>query len=193
MCIICYKPKGVEMPSREVLKAMYRANSDGCGFCTPTKYYRGLSFGTFIQKIGQVGKEEPCIIHFRLATHGSVKRGNCHPFYDATTGTYFAHNGILNVIPDRDTTDSETAFRRLFVPQIRRHGLQSDELAYSVAQVRANTGSKFAFMQGDDVLLFGDFQAYDGCLCSNLRFIYYLEEERVFKNNIGRYGYRYGI
>ena len=172
---------------------MYRANSHGCGFCTPTKYYRGLSFDAFMQKIRQVRIDEPCIIHFRLATHGSVKRNNCHPFYDAGTGTYFAHNGILNVMPYKDTTDSETAFRSLFVPQIRQHGLQSDELAYSVQQVRANTGSKFAFMQGEDVLLFGEFQTYEGCLCSNMRFIYYLEEERIYRNNRNRYDHRFGI
>lgn len=171
------------MPDREILKAMYRANGDGCGFCTPTKYYRGLSFDTFMQKISRVRVDEPCIIHFRLATHGSIKRSNCHPFYDASTGTYFAHNGILNVIPYRDTTDSETAFRSLFVPYIRQYGIDSDEVRFSIAQVRANTGSKFAFMQGEDVRLFGDFHHYDGCMYSNLRFLCYLQEDRIYRHN----------
>ena len=184
MCVICVKPKGVEMPSREIIRAMYRANRDGCGFCTPTKYYRGHSFGAFMQNVREVRRDEPCIMHFRLATHGSVKRSNCHPFYDAETGTYFAHNGILNVIPYKDTTDSETAFRSLFVPCISRYGIDAGETKVSIAQVRANTGSRFAFMQGEDIRLFGEFESYDGCMFSNLRFLYYVYEERIYRHNI---------
>ena len=171
------------MPSREILNAMHRANSDGCGFCTPSMYYRGLSFDTFMQRIRQVGVDEPCIIHFRLATHGSVRRSNCHPFYDAATGTYFAHNGVLNVHPKGDWTDSETAFRRLLVPYIKRYGLDSEEVHFVIAQVRANTGSKFAFLQGDEIRLFGEYRSYDGCLFSNLRFLYYVQEERIYRHN----------
>lgn len=80
MCVICYKPKGVEMPPKEILTAMYHANSDGCGFCSPTLSYRGFSFNEFYKKVKKVKKDEPCIIHFRLATHGSIRRANCHPF-----------------------------------------------------------------------------------------------------------------
>lgn len=174
MCVICIKPRGAEMPSKELLKAMYRANRDGCGFCTPSKYHRGLSFDYFLQQIKQVNKDEPCIIHFRLATHGSVKRSNCHPFYDGDTGTYFAHNGVLSIWPDKDKTDSETAFLNILKPEIKAHGLESDDLRYSVRQIIG--GSKFAFMQGDDLRLFGDFQHYGDYLFSNLRFLYYMRD-----------------
>ena len=156
MCVICVKPKGVDMPTNEILKAMYKANHDGCGFCTPTKSYKGLSFASFMREIKSVSKDEPCIMHFRWATHGSVKRSNCHPFYDYQTGVWFAHNGILNVRPKKDMTDSETAFRDIFLPYIAEYGLKSDEARYTIKQVLANTSSKFAFMQGDDVQLFGN-------------------------------------
>lgn len=185
MCVIVYRPKGTKMPSEEVLRAMYAANPHGCGFCTPTKYYRGLSFTAFMKNIAKVGTKEPCIIHFRLATHGSIKRNNCHPFYDAATGTYFAHNGVLNIQPYKDTTDSETAFRSLFVPYISRYGMRSDELRLSLSQTRANTGSRFAFMQGDKVYLYGDFVPYEGCLCSNLRFVYYMHGESSHSHRFG--------
>lgn len=180
MCVICYKPKGVETPDRETLYAMYHANSHGCGFCTPTKLYRGLSFDTFYKAIKKVSTNEPCIIHFRLATHGSIRRANCHPFYDRETNTFFAHNGVLNIQPDKDKTDSETAFRHIFVPYIQQYGLQSAELRDTVIQVRANTGSKFIFMQGDNITMFGDFLPFDGCYVSNKRFLAYLGESSYF-------------
>ena len=180
MCVICYKPKGVKMPEKETLLAMFRANSHGCGFCTPTKYYKSLSFESFYKAIKKVSTNEPCIIHFRLATHGSIRRANCHPFYDRDTNTFFAHNGVLNILPDRDKTDSETAFRHIFVPYIQKYGLPSAELQDTVMQVRANTGSKFIFMQGDEVVMIGDFQPFEGCYVSNKRFLAYLGESSYF-------------
>lgn len=124
------------------------------------------------------------IMHFRLATHGSVKRDNCHPFYDGETGTWFAHNGVLNVRPKRDTTDSETAFRELFVPYIKQYGLNADETRYTIRQVLANTSSKFAFLQGEDLQLFGEYKqlANGGCWYSNLRFMYYMNDYRTRYN-----------
>lgn len=103
-----------------------------------------------------------------------MKQGNCHPFYDADTGTWFAHNGVLRVQPYKDSTDSEAAFRKLFVPYIRRYGLNAAETRETIMQVRANSGSKFAFMQGDDVRLFGDFIMRDGLYFSNLRWQWYV-------------------
>lgn len=37
-------------------------------------------------------RSAPCLIHFRLATHGAVEPRNCHPFH--TDRGYVAHNGI---------------------------------------------------------------------------------------------------
>ncbi len=165
MCVICYKPKGI---------------------CTPTKSYRGLSFNAFYKAIKKVDSDEPCVIHFRLATHGSVKRANCHPFYDKETNTYFAHNGILNIQADRDKTDSETAFRHIFVHYILKYGLKSAETFNAVMQVRANTGSKFIFMQGYEVKMFGNFQPFEGCYVSNKRFLAY-HGESSYLTRKGKY------
>ena len=38
MCVIVYKPKGVRMPSSNIIRACARANRDGFGFCTPNKF-----------------------------------------------------------------------------------------------------------------------------------------------------------
>lgn len=180
MCVICVKPAGAEMPSKDMFKAMYKANSDGCGFCTPTKSYKGLSFASFMREIKEVEVKEPCIIHFRWATHGSVKRSNCHPFYDPETGVWFAHNGVLGIKPMKDKTDSETAFLKVLKPEIMAHGYESDDLRYAVHQIIG--GSKFAMLQGDNLKLFGSFERYRGCFFSNLRFLPYMNDYRLRHN-----------
>ena len=47
-------------------------------------------------------------MHTRIATHGSIKPENTHPFISKNLG--FAHNGTFNIIPFPDKTDSETFF-----------------------------------------------------------------------------------
>ena len=170
MCVIIYKPAGVELPSKELLTRAQRINPHGCGLCSPTVTYKGLSFGSFLKNLNKVPKEEPLLIHFRFATQGSVRKGNCHPFYDEDTKTYFMHNGVLSgFLPHKDMTDSEQCFRWIFVPYLKKHGLESEK---TKEEIKYQIGfSKFAFMQGDKVTLFGDFIYRDGLYFSNLRFI----------------------
>lgn len=172
MCVICYKPKGVKMPQKNVLEAMYLANSNGCGYCTPNEIHKGIYFDDFYKEVKNVSKNEPCLMHFRLATTGSVKRSNCHPFYDGCTDVSFMHNGIFNVRPNKDITDSEFVFREYFIPIIEQYGLDSRQMQEVVEEF--GDYSKLAFMQGDNVKLFGNFIKFGDCYFSNLRFINYL-------------------
>lgn len=171
MCVIIIKHAGKNMPSRSDLYAAYRRNHDGCGFASETSHYKSLNFEDFYNHLKNVPKEENCIIHFRLATHGSVRKENCHPFHDRQTDTWFMHNGILSVTPFKGKTDSETAFRTLLAPVIKKYGLYSREL-----QAAANSiigSSKFAFLQNGNIKLFGKFYEYKGCYYSNLYHIDY--------------------
>lgn len=151
-----------------MLKAMYQSNPHGMGFCTPTRFCKGLNFEYFVDQLRKRNVNEPCIIHFRLATHGSIKRSNCHPFKQGDV--YFAHNGILSVRPMGGKTDSETAFIRYLYPYIEQYGLYSKEAEKMVYNIIES--SRFAFMQGDNVRLFGHYEEMDGCYYSNLRFAY---------------------
>lgn len=170
MCVIIYKPKGIELPSIELLTKAYQRNPHGCGLVTPSIQYKGLSFESFKRHLKQCSADEPMLIHFRYATHGSVKKANCHPFYDEATDTYFMHNGVIGgIYPKGDKTDSETAFRSILVPYISRYGMHSNELTETVNQIKGF--SKFAFMQNGEVTLFGDYIYQDGLCFSNLRFL----------------------
>lgn len=158
------------MPSKKVLEACHIANPHGMGFVSESEYYKTMSFAQFRKRLSKVSKDENCIIHFRLATHGSVGRKNCHPFQK--NGIFFAHNGILPIAPDGDKTDSETAFLRHLYPVAEAFGIQSDELRYEVQKIIG--GSKFAFMRDGNVVTFGAFTNIQGVAYSNTRWLYYL-------------------
>lgn len=172
MCVICYIPKGAKTPPKEIVKAMHYANPHGMGMVTPTDHYKGMSVEMLLRHLRRRDISQPCLLHFRLATHGSIKRANCHPFHDEESGTWFMHNGILGIEPIGDMTDSETAFRKILAPEIQAHGLASDDLRYAVKSIIGC--SKFAFLQGDKVELFGDYQRWCGWWFSNLRFRWYI-------------------
>lgn len=175
MCVICIKPSGKEMPSKRVLKAMYDANPHGCGFACKSDYFRSMDFEEFYERIKNVPKKENCIIHFRLATHGSRKVENCHPFKE--DNVYFAHNGILDVKPIGDTTDSETAFRTLLLPCMKEHGIKS-KVFKSLNFDLIDGYSKFAYLVDGAMYMFGDFQKYGDYFVSNKRFLPYLFTSR---------------
>lgn len=168
MCVIIIKPAGVRMPAHNVIMAAATANPHGFGFVTDTDYYKTLDIDKFTARLETVTTDQPCIMHFRLATHGSIKRANCHPFKNHDV--FMAHNGILAVRPDGDKTDSQTAFDRYIYPIIARHGYESFETSCIVESLIGDY-SKIAMMYGGKILHFGKFiKETDGCLYSNRRF-----------------------
>lgn len=184
MCVIIVKPAGVKMPGIDTINAAYTANPDGCGIVSPSVFYKGLSYRSFKKHLKKVSDDEPCIIHFRLATHGSIRSANCHPFRRGDV--WFAHNGILDIRPHGDMTDSETAFQNIIYPAITRHGYGSNEMDLAVYAVIGY--SKFAFLQDDNLRLYGDFIKRDGCYYSNLRFLSFLGWHCNYRYNDSKVG-----
>lgn len=172
MCVIIVKKAGQKIPPFNFIKACAQANPDGFGFCTPKRGFKSLNFAEFYNHLIEVDESEPCIMHFRLATHGSIMPSNCHPFYDNGTNTWFAHNGILPIQPDGDMTDSETAFRNIIVPAIAKYGYNSLKVSKTIKKIIGF--SKFALLNGKKIRIFGDYVEYNHYLCSNLRFTNYL-------------------
>lgn len=176
MCVIIYKPAGITMPSLTTLLAAQRANPHGYGFATPSDSFKGLDFDQFYTRLQSVQASEPCIIHFRLATHGSIKRQNCHPF--RAGGVSFAHNGVLSIEPVGDRTDSETAFLKYILPAIKRWGWASEQADRVVNSIIGS--SKFAMMFRNEVRLFGQYtKMEDGCYYSNTRFTCFLSRHKA--------------
>ena len=167
MCCIIYKPKGVPMPSRDILGKIKKLNHNGYGFVSTNHFYKGLDYRTFLRHLSEVVNDEDCIIHFRLATHGSICRANCHPFI--RNDVYFAHNGVLPVCPMADMTDSEIVFRSKVYPAIEKFGYGSMQADWAIRQICGC--SRFAMMYQGEVRLYGDYKILDGVYYSNLRWL----------------------
>lgn len=171
MCVIIIKKKGQTLPTKEMLTAAYEQNSDGIGYVTTGgHYWRGLDFDKFYADfVNHVSKEDGVILHFRWATHGSVKKSNCHPFKGQASGDtyYFAHNGVLSIPSVNDKTDSEICFRTKILPRLRKEGLTREVRKY-IGEC-AET-SRFALMHGDRIMTWGEWCTVRGFLCSNSRF-----------------------
>ena len=167
MCCIIYKPKGVQMPSLDTLNRVQRINHDGFGFVASRHRYKSMDYQLFLDHLSKVGINEECIIHMRLATHGSKCRKNCHPF--AENGVYFAHNGILPIQSVNDMTDSEIAFRTRIYPVVERYGYGAKEVDYFIHSLIGN--SRFAMMYKGKVRLYGDYKELKGVYYSNLRWL----------------------
>lgn len=170
MCVCLYKPAGAKMPPLSVLTACHRANPDGMGFCTPTAVYHTLNFFDFVDALAKVSQADPCIMHFRWATHGSVKLSNCHPFVMGRVK--FAHNGVLPIDSIKDMTDSEIALKGIIYPAIKQHGFESPEADRIITKIAGS--SRFAIMVGTKVELIGRWTLRKGVYYSNLNWLYRL-------------------
>ena len=104
MCVIATADSGV-MPTPLDLARMSAANPDGAGIAwhdgQRLHRYRNVdnnkTLGLIIAN-WDTFKQHPCLIHFRLATHGAVCEANTHPFHYTRDGRsgYIAHNGIAH-------------------------------------------------------------------------------------------------
>ena len=173
MCCILYIPSGVKTPPITTLKAIHRANPHGIGFVDADgNNLKTLDLSCFLQAVKQRHTDAACIIHFRLATHGSISEKNCHPFHDTATDIWFAHNGVLPIPSHDDMTDSEIFFREGFLGALdsSRIGFHDPDLWRYVEQVRGS--SRFIFMRGDMVVKLGQWHNYRCVLFSNLNWLY---------------------
>lgn len=168
MCVIIIKAAGQQLPTDNELRQAHNRNPHGCGFVSKSHHYKGMNFETFLKHLHEVPTGEACIIHFRLATHGSKCKANCHPFNRGKI--WFAHNGILSIKPEGDMTDSETAFQNIIYPAIQKYGFKSSYVTRVVNRIIGY--SKFAMMdEKGNVRTFGQFIGYNGRLYSNLNHI----------------------
>ncbi len=174
MCIIIAKPKGIAMPPENWLEASFRANSDGAGFMLADGHNvvirKGyMSYEAFTRAIESEGNltDKAVVMHFRIATHGLVDAGRCHPFpvcddYKHMARTFnvvqlgLAHNGILSIKPPNETvSDSMTFIKECLkspdvIDRLREHA------DHQMLLEEAISGSRLAFLEpSGEITLFG--------------------------------------
>lgn len=154
MCVIMIKPSGSPFPPKEEIQNCCDANSDGFGAMWNTASHKVMVFKTmnketFMAWYERFVKKHPIsvslVCHMRIATHGSKREENCHPWTDKQQTVGFAHNGVLQIKNRADMTDSETFFRDLWLPVYKSEGA---EAADRVTEAIIGT-SRFAFLHGD--------------------------------------------
>ena len=116
MCIIVYKPSGVDLPPREILENCYNYNSDGAGFmfvnekAKKVEILKGFNdFEKFYKTAKKYLKTDaPAVLHFRISTQGGTAPELTHPYsicdnYDkmkklkAFCDVGLAHNGVITL------------------------------------------------------------------------------------------------
>ncbi len=124
MCVIIYKPTGVEL-STKVVEGAYSANPQGWGLAwykMPKKakgqakepigawwFLHGMDKDSLLRAHQErIQTSAPAILHCRIASRGKVSEDNAHPFRLKENGGLLFHNGTLGVpSPHPDGTDSE--------------------------------------------------------------------------------------
>lgn len=127
MCVIAYKPEGINFPSVEILENCFENNPDGAGFMYVhnKKVHIRKGFETFeafsdaLKKARKTtGDKTPYVMHFRIATQG-YERCMTHPFplsdkmsdlklLSAKTEVGVCHNGIISLTSDGAKEYSDT-------------------------------------------------------------------------------------
>ena len=190
MCVIVYKPAGCQVPGTDILRACWAANRDGAGMMLPHAGRVRIRKGFMDWDAFAVALEEeaashdlealPLALHFRIATHGAVKPGCCHPFpvcgsasqmrvteQEAAIG--FMHNGVLSGLPTTDAVSDSMSFaKRVLSPLDRLSGDLLGDADMRKVIGASTQGSRFLLMDGaGDVRTFGRWIADDGVMFSN--------------------------
>jgi len=208
MCIIVAKPKGVDMPTDEIIKTCFKNNSDGAGFMYQVNDYvkieKGfMSVDKMLKRLHTLAnkldlKNKNVVLHFRIGTSGKNDKKTTHPFpisseqKDLQTLSIHSqiamcHNGILNdyVYTNSPLSDTQN-FVKDYVSML--YELNVDFLKNKKCQTHLADyigSSKLAFIDSKDKLyLIGNFVADNGIYYSNTTY----KECRYSYYN---YGYSY--
>ena len=186
MCVICYKPMGVQFPSKTKIKTMFKNNPNGAGFMYSdgknVYIKKGLmTIGEFNAELNKVRShtEYPFVLHFRITTNGGTSKGLTHPFplstdfkeltaTSVTTDIGIAHNGIIPMTDYANKGVSDTAeFIRRYLTRLIHSETDIDGDILDI--IEACIESKLAILTASaDVHLIGKFvQDGNGVYYSN--------------------------
>lgn len=187
MCVIIAKERGFELPSKSFLKKAWDTNPDGAGIMysngdTVWGHKGFMSFKGFYKFLStldsQIGlKDYNVVLHFRIATHGSVNKENTHPFiisnndkelkamdFTSKVGG-FAHNGILSGFGSAKSSDSMEFCKKILAGVTDFVGCK--DILNNIAN---DNHSRFAILTPKNLILSGTWHKIDNYYCSNTYF-----------------------
>ena len=197
MCIIVAKKKGLELPTKEILKNCFNYNSDGAGimFNDGNQVFieKGfMDFNSFYSRLEALDKEFNLVnsdlaLHFRISTSGNVDQGNCHPYPISTetsqlrnlslvTDIGMAHNGVIRKhIPEtRSILNDTQTFIKNFVYNMYSSNKEFLTVGANIKALEEEAGSKLCFITKDNMYIIGKFiEETNGILYSNDTYLSY--------------------
>jgi predicted glutamine amidotransferase len=152
MCIIVHRmPSARRITDAEYIR-MAKGNSDGYG----VMWHDGRKVRTFHTMSGAAwiklceGLEQidaEFVAHARITTHGKTNEYNCHPF-ETTPGTWLMHNGILDIKPIGERSDTRT-FAELVLAYLEGAWYDNAGALFLIESYVVDNRSKFVFMLPD--------------------------------------------
>ena len=158
------------MTEKEIASA-WKTNPDGAGLWHDGRVFKSMDEKAFKERCSLIDKDDEAVYHFRIATQGTKKKENCHPFNIGNNMTLF-HNGVLPFHPTEDITDSEFFGRYILNPAIRFWPLSVKDALDKCREAFGST-SKLALVRQGKIYLSGYFQDHRGLKCSNLYWVPY--------------------
>ena len=184
MCLIIYKPKGVEISDKKLsgwCKNGERSNGDGTGFvvkCGKEVYWKkGTKDGLWKEAVAWNIKEWDLVIHFRSKTSQLATPELSHPFLiskkrdkfltegELETGeTLFLHNGIFfSTYTNREESDTSIIAGNLKDNlEVFKRGKK-----IFIKLLATLSHSRIVFIDRKSVKLAGDWEKSDRCYFSN--------------------------
>lgn len=149
MCLLIAKlANSTWIPSKEEQTNAWNSNPHGFGAAWINRKGELVYQKTLRQKdvagiIRSIPKASPCLLHWRLATHGEKTVENCHPFPCFGGNWIGAHNGVLSrQVCIGDKTDSESFLMTLEgdSPDVEDIEQRVDVLGYGKLAFLSNMG-----------------------------------------------------
>ena len=193
MCIIVAKETNVAMPDEETLRRCFMSNPDGAGFMWAdgkiVHIRKGfMKFDDFMDALDtEIPEDErtdtAIVMHFRIATHGKVQPGCCHPFpltddkkQMAATSTKsrfgVAHNGVIAGRTTNDNWSDSMDFIAYVMTPLMRMNPSFMHNSNALDLLDGACDSKLAIMDNSgEIATVGHFYEDDGVMYSNTSYL----------------------
>lgn len=167
MCVIIHKPKGVILPESMVAKS-WRGNPHGAGFISIKEgektmigkgYMTYPDFSRVVEDEDLMSEDIESVLHFRIATHGSINASNTHPFYNLEKNIALCHNGILCEFGSNKLSDTKDLFESVIA--------MVDAKARSKVLHSLSGRDKFILFNEGRLERYGEWAEYEGSFYSN--------------------------
>ena len=191
MCIIVCKPAGVKLPNKDILERCFNTNNDGAGFMfvykNKVRIEKGyFTFDAFYKDLtDSIKVDTPCVMHFRIGTHGNKSPDNTHPFAISDDDMFLknqrcytdvgvAHNGIISLTSTNNFYSSDTSSDTYkFVKEylsliIENYEFYKDDDTVKLIERLIGSSNKLAFLSKDGhIEMINSFIEDDGIFYSN--------------------------